>query len=356
MKIALITDTHFGARNDNPAYANYFFKFYDDVFFPYLKQHNINTLIHLGDIVDRRKFINFKTSHDFRLNFMKRLWEDKIDTHIIIGNHDTYYKNTNEVNAVDELLTTYDGVHEPFIYTKPKVVELGGTRILMLPWVCPENKDETIQALEQERADVIMGHLEIEGFEMHNGIKSTTGLSKSLFRRFEKVYTGHFHKKSDDGQIYYLGCPYEFMWNDYRCPKGFHIFDTEKREIERIVNPYTIHEKIFYNDETNDYKDFDYTQYEDKYIKLIVEKKKDYYLFDKFIDGFYKKTNIHDLKVIEDYTDLDASTVADDIAERSEDTPTLLDNYVNELETDLDKEKLKTLMRSLYVEAGDLEV
>ena len=146
------------------------------------------------------------------------------------------------------------------------------------------------------------------------------------------------------------------MWNDYRCPKGFHIFDTEKREIERIVNPYTIHEKIFYNDETNDYKDFDYTQYEDKYIKLIVEKKKDYYLFDKFIDGFYKKTNIHDLKVIEDYTDLDASTVADDIAERSEDTPTLLDNYVNELETDLDKEKLKTLMRSLYVEAGDLEV
>ena len=79
-------------------------------------------------------------------------------------------------------------------------------------------------------------------------------------------------------------------------------------------------------------------------------------MFDKFIDGFYKKTNIHDLKVIEDYTDLDASTVADDIAERSEDTPTLLDNYVNELETDLDKEKLKTLMRSLYVEAGDLEV
>jgi len=356
MKIALITDTHFGARNDNPAYANYFFKFYDNVFFPYLKEHNIKTCIHLGDIVDRRKFINFKTSHDFRNNFMKRLWEEKIDTHIIIGNHDTYYKNTNQVNAVDELLTTYDGINEPFIYSDPKVVEIGGMRMLFLPWVNSSNEEKTRMMLEQESADIVLGHLEIKGFEMHNNMKSITGLEKRLFRRFEKVLSGHFHKKSDDGQIYYLGCPYEFMWNDYNCQKGFHILDTETREIERIVNPYTIHEKIYYNDEENDYKDFDYSKYEDKYIKLIVEKKKDYYLFDKFVDGFYKQTKVHDIKIIEDYSDLDASTVADDIAERSEDTPTLLDNYVNELETDLNKDKLKTLMRTLYTEAGDMEI
>ena len=356
MKIALITDTHFGARNDNPAYANYFFKFYNNVFFPYLKEHNIKTCIHLGDIVDRRKFINFKTSHDFRHKFMRRLWEEKIDTHIIVGNHDTYYKNTNEVNAVDELLTTYDGINEPFIYSDPKVVEIGGMRMLFLPWVNSSNEEKTKMMLEQESADIVLGHLEIKGFEMHNNMKSVTGLEKRLFRRFEKVLSGHFHKKSDDGQIYYLGCPYEFMWNDYNCQKGFHILDTETRELERIVNPYTIHEKIYYNDEENDYKDFDYSKYEDKFIKLIVEKKKDYYLFDKFIDGFYKKTKVHDIKIIEDYSDLDASTVADDIAERSEDTPTLLDNYVNELETDLDKNKLKTLMRTLYTEAGDMEI
>jgi|TARA_B100000073_G_scaffold339858_1_gene338849 DNA repair exonuclease SbcCD nuclease subunit len=356
MKIALITDTHFGARNDNPAYANYFFKFYNNVFFPYLKEHNIKTCIHLGDIVDRRKFINFKTSHDFRHKFMRRLWEEKIDTHIIVGNHDTYYKNTNEVNAVDELLTTYDGINEPFIYSDPKVVEIGGMRMLFLPWVNSSNEEKTRTMLEQESADIVLGHLEIKGFEMHNNMKSVTGLDKKLFRRFEKVLSGHFHKKSDDGQIYYLGCPYEFMWNDYNCQKGFHILDTETRELERIVNPYTIHEKIYYNDEENDYKDFDYSKYEDKFIKLIVEKKKDYYLFDKFIDGFYKKTKVHDIKIIEDYSDLDASTVADDIAERSEDTPTLLDNYVNELETDLNKDKLKTLMRTLYTEAGDMEI
>jgi len=146
------------------------------------------------------------------------------------------------------------------------------------------------------------------------------------------------------------------MWNDYNCKKGFHILDTETRELERIVNPFTIHEKVYYNDELNDYKNFDYDKYKNKYIKLIVEKKKDYYLFDKFVDGFYKETKVHDVKIIEDYSDLDASTVADDIADKSEDTPTLLDNYIDELETDLEKSRLKKLMKSLYTEAGDLEI
>ena len=88
MKIALLNDTHFGARNDSLIFDDYFHKFYDDVFFPYLKEHNIQTLIHLGDIVDRRKFINYRIAHNFRHKFLQRLWAEKIDTHILIGNHD----------------------------------------------------------------------------------------------------------------------------------------------------------------------------------------------------------------------------------------------------------------------------
>ena len=211
--------------------------------------------------------------------------------------------------------------------------------------------------LEQESADIVLGHLEVKGFEMFNGAFADSGLDKKLFRRFEKVLSGHFHKKSDDGHIFYLGSQYEFVWNDYNCQKGFHILDTETRELEYIKNPFTIHEKIYYNDEENEYKLlYNYDKHRDKYLKVIVEKKKDYYLFDKWLDGFYKHTNVHDIKIIEDYSDLDASTVADDIAEKSEDTPTLLDNYIDELETDLEKSRLKKLMKSLYTEAGDLEI
>jgi DNA repair exonuclease SbcCD nuclease subunit len=348
MKIALITDTHLGARNDNPYYADYFYKFFDTIFFPYIKKHNINTIIHLGDIVDRRKFINFKTLQDFRKKFVDRIKD--MDVHIIVGNHDTYYKNTNEINAPRELINHFN------IYDNPIKINIGGMDMLILPWVNSTNEEKTVMMLEQETADIVLGHLAIKGFEMNNGYMSDVGLERHMFRRFEKVLTGHFHKKVDDGQIYYLGSPYEFMWSDYNCPKGFHILDTETREVKRIKNPLTIHHKINYNDELNDYSNYDYSQCKDKFVKLIVDKKKDYYLFDKFIDDMYKKTNVYDLKIIEDYSDLDASTVADDIVEKSEDTPTLLENYIDQIETELDKNKLKTLLKSLYTEAGDVEV
>ena len=351
MEIALIADTHLGARNDNPHYSKYFYKFYDEIFFPYLEANHIKNVIHLGDVLDRRKFVNFKTLSDFNNKFVKPLIDRGCNIDINVGNHDTYYKNTNEINAPSELLN-------PLLFNihkDPKVTTIDGMKMMFLPWVNSSNIEQTTMMLEQESADMVLGHLEIKGFEMHNGHISTNGLEKKLFRRFETVLSGHFHKKSDDGQIYYLGSPYEFNWADYNCPKGFHILDTETREIKHIRNPETIHEKIYYNDETNDYSNFDHSKYNDKFVKLIVEKKKDYFLFDKFLDGFYK-TTVNDIKVVEDFSDLDASTVADDIAERSEDTPTLLDNYIEQLETDLDKDKLKVLMKSLYTEAGDIEI
>ena len=208
MKIALLNDTHFGARNDSPAFLEYFMRFYNEIFFPYLKENNIKTLIHLGDVVDRRKFINFKTAHTFRENFMHRLYKESIDTHIILGNHDTYYKNTNAVNAINELCTTYDGIKEPWIYDKAVTKNFGGTDICLIPWICDDNYEHSINEIENSKAQIALGHLEIKGFEMHSGHMNMQGLEKSMLHRFEKVLSGHFHKKSDDGHIYYLGTQY----------------------------------------------------------------------------------------------------------------------------------------------------
>ena len=152
MKIALLNDTHFGARNDSPAFLNYFMRFYNEIFFPYLKENNITTLVHLGDVVDRRKFINFKTAHTFREDFMHRLYKEGIDTHIILGNHDTYYKNTNEVNAIKELCTTFDGIKEPWIYEKATTINFGGTDICLIPWICDDNYEHSIHEIENTNA------------------------------------------------------------------------------------------------------------------------------------------------------------------------------------------------------------
>ena len=248
MKIALITDTHWGARGDSLTFLNYFKKFYDNIFFPYLEEHNIKTCIHLGDVVDRRKFINFKILNDLRENFIDRLWKMGVDTHIIIGNHDTFHKNTNSLNSIEEIFTTYDGQTEPWIYSSPKEVDFDGLGIVMMPWINEDNYGDAMKMIQNTSCQILMGHLEVKGFEQHTGSWNQEGLEARIFEKFDMVMSGHFHHKSDDGTVYYLGNPYEITWSDYKDTRGFHIFDTETRELEHIQNPYRMFHKVFYDD------------------------------------------------------------------------------------------------------------
>ena len=352
MKIALLNDTHFGVRNDSEAFRNYQLDFFDNQFFPFMQENNIKNLIHLGDVVDRRKFINHQTASVFRKRFFDRLYEEQIDTHIIIGNHDTYFKNTNEVNAIENLYTTFDKRNEPFIYTNAQEVEFDGCKMLFVPWICDDNYEHSMNMLRTSTAEIVMGHLEIKGVEMQNGVINEHGNEKSDFKRFERVISGHFHKHSDDGQIFYCGAQYEMTWSDYKDPKAFHIFDTETREITRISNARTIHKKIIYDDKKHDYNNFDLEPYNDHYVKLIVLNKTNNEMFDSFLERCYNDITIHDLHIIEDYSDIKAS-VRDDVLEMGEDTVTFLNNYVDQLETDVNKQKLKEYLKSIYIEASD---
>ena len=354
MKIALITDSHFGARNDNVNFNDYFYKFYEGIFFPYLQQNNIKTVLHLGDCFDRRKYVSYRTAKDFRERFILPFNVLGIDLHMLVGNHDIYYKNTSEVNSLTELL---GGKHKNIhIYDEATEVDFGGLPILLMPWITQSNEIYAEGMIDETKADVCMGHLEINGFQMNkNVIISQGGREKEFFRKFDTVMSGHFHHKSDDGQIYYLGTPYEIYWNDWEDKKGFHIYDTETKELERIVNPYTIYEKIYYDDSKENYKEHDTTKYANKYVKLIVVNKKDLYQFDQFLDKLYA-ADAFDIKIVEDFSDLDASSVSDDIVENTEDTVTLLNKYIDDLSIDLSKDRLKNQMKSLYTEAQDLDL
>jgi len=349
MKIALINDTHWGARNDSPAFIDYFNKFYKEVFFPYLQENNIKTIIHLGDVVDRRKFINHNTAYNFKLNFWNKIEELNLNIHILLGNHDTYYKNTNEVNALQNLNIPKNTK----VYTKSETVTFDGLDILFLPWICDDIMEESLHAIESSTAQIVMGHLEIKGFEMHKGHVNEQGLDKSLFKRFEKVLSGHFHKKSDDGHVYYLGSPYEITWSDYKCPKGFHIFDTETRELIRVPNPLRIHKKLIYNDKQEDYSKKDLTQFENTFVKLFISNKTDVNMFDKLADRFHNEINVYELNIIEDLTSDITATVKEDILDQGEDTLTFLGNYIDQIDTTLDKTKLKKFAKELYVEASE---
>jgi len=330
-------------------YINYFNKFYDEVFFPYLQENNISTLIHLGDVVDRRKFINHNTAYNFKLKFWDKIEQLKLDTHILLGNHDTYYKNTNTVNALQNLNLPKNTK----IYTSHDTVSFDGLEILFLPWICDDLVESSLHTIDNSTAQIVMGHLEIKGFEMHKGHLNEQGLDKSLFKRFEKVISGHFHKKSDDGHIYYLGAPYEITWSDYKCPKGFHIFDTQTRELTRIPNPLRIHKKLVYNDKVEDYNKKNLKDFENTFVKLFISNKTDTDIFDKFVEKFHSEINVHELNIIEDLSSDITSSVREDILEQGEDTLTFLGNYIDQIETTLDKTKLKTFAKELYMEANE---
>ena len=352
MKIAIINDTHCGIRNSSEIFLNYQEKFYKDVFFPYLKEHGITQILHLGDYYDHRKFINFKAQNSNRKTFLDVLKKEGIHMDIIPGNHDVFYKNTNDLTSLKELLGYYTS--NVNIIMKPKVLDYDGLNVAVVPWINSENYTESINFIKKCNAPILGAHLELIGFDMMKGMPNTHGMSSEIFERFELVMSGHFHTKSNQGHIHYLGTQMEFTWSDCDDPKYFHILDTETREITPVRNPNTIFEKVFYNDEKIDYNSYDTSKLVNKFVKVVVVKKTDPFTFDRLIDRIQNE-DIHELKIAETFEEFTGENVGDESVS-VEDTTELLDSYVEAVETDLDKDRIKNLMRTLYVEAQSMEI
>ncbi len=352
MKVAVLNDTHCGIRNSSEIFLNNAADFYNDIFFPYCKEHDIQQIVHLGDYYDHRKFVNFKALNHNRKVFLDPMRKLGMRMDIIPGNHDTYYKNTNDLNSLKELLGYY--MNEVHIIMEPKVMEYGSLKMAMVPWINQENYESTMRFIEECKADWLGAHLDLAGFEMMRGIKNVHGMDHKLFKKFELVLTGHFHVGSKQDNIWYLGSQMEFFWSDANDPKYFHVIDTETREIERIKNPYTLFHKIVYNDEKMDYNTYDVSQLKKQFVKVVVVNKKDTFSFDRFIDRI-QSVDIHELKIAENFNEFIGENVEDEAIE-FDDTPTLVDSYIDGVETDLDKDKIKVRMRELMTEAQALEV
>ncbi len=355
VKAAIITDTHFGVRGDSKQFLDFFEKFYSNVFFPKLIEEGIDIVFHLGDIVDRRKFINYVTLRRFKEIFVKPLEENHIDLHVIVGNHDIPYRNTNEVNAMQELFG--DMIPNIKIYSEPTDVILDDCSITMMPWINNQNYVESMKFIEETQSQILFGHLELAGFSMYRGMKSHDGMDTKPFDKFDLVCSGHYHHKSNNGSIHYLGNPYELTWNDYNDTRGFHIFDTETRELTFIQNPYRMFNKVWYDDAESTLEDIrnqDFSEYTDTYVKVIVQSKSNPYWFDLMMDSLYQ-ANPANISVVEDHRNMDQLSEEEIISE-AEDTLQSLHNYVESMNTNINKNELHKLFSSLYTEAVNMDI
>lgn len=354
MKIALITDTHYGIRSDNIFLLEHQKIFFDDVFFPYLEKNKIDTIFHLGDLVDRRKYINYNTFDKLKNDFLCKL--NKYAVYIIAGNHDTYYKDRNDLNSLDLILSSYN-----FDLTTlaPKEITLNNKKILLLPWICKANEKESLEIIKNTDSTICFGHLQLQGFEMHKGSFAEDGLNKNLFEKFKIVCSGHFHHKSTFENINYLGCPYQMNWGDYGDTKGFHIFDTDTYELTFIPNKYSLFYKIEYDDKKlkDSSKIFkqDFSKLKKSFVKIIVKNKSNNFWFDSFIEQIEQQEPLS-VQIIEDMGNLAFDGEETDLLQ-AEDTITILSKYCDNIGVAENlKPKLNQLLQSLYNDANNLRI
>ena len=346
MKVAIITDQHFGCRKNSKLFHDYFLKFYNDIFFPTLEKEGITTVIDMGDTFDSRKGIDFSALTWAKDHYFDRLRDMGITVHTIVGNHTAYYKNTNDINAIDLLLREYDNIP---IYAETTPIEVGGLSILLVPWINSENKEKSVAMINKSQSPVCMGHLELNGFRATPGHMMEHGMEWDIFKKFKKTYSGHYHCRSNQDNIYYLGNPYEMFWNDVDDEnRGFHLFDTETLEHTPVNNPHRLHKIIYYNDQ--DHQLFDARELENKIVKVVVRRKSDQIKFEKFIDKLYS-VNVAELKIVENF----GFHQADDFeAFESEDTLSILNRYVQEAEIDLDKSRIQKHIQNTYQKACEM--
>jgi DNA repair exonuclease SbcCD nuclease subunit len=348
-KFALITDTHFGIKNDNSYFHQYQEQCFHEYFLPELKKRNIKEIIHCGDFFDRRKSINFNT-----LQVVRRLLEYLNDykIHIILGNHDVYYKNTNQINSPKLILNQYENIT---IYENP--TEVG--KFLFLPWITQDNYDISMKAIQETDREIVMGHLELNGYIMFKGAICDHGLDPNIFHKFKLVLSGHFHSPHKINNVCYLGCPWDLIQTDSSEEKGFYIFDDETLELEFIPIKKKIFKKLIYDDsKAKKIKDIlldekTFSELRDTFVKVYIKAQKKPIFFDRFTKQL-SEASCANITYVEDFGEI---TLPNGVIENLQSDSTLeilkksLDDYSALIRPE-QKEPLEKLITTLFLEAS----
>ena len=345
-KVAVLGDTHFSFRQESTPYIDYIRDFYTNVFIPYLIENDIKTVIQTGDFFDNRKTLSIRAWNFCKEVLLIPLRDANIELITYAGNHDVVFKNTNDLYSVKEFVSKEEFPNVTVIDT---LKEIGD--IAYVPWINQENFGEFTEWQDKASSEIVFGHFEFAGFDLMKGVENKHGLQASNFKDFPLVISGHFHTRSQKGNIVYVGTPYEMTWADFGDPKGFHILDTETKDLEFVKNTRVLYHKIYYDDLTVDYDDgFEYNRYSDAYVKVYVVNRTRDKMWDRFTSSLFKSGAI-DINLIEqeiEYAEIDVDDL--DV----EDTQSILLRAAQDVDS-VDTSQLQKLLTELHTEAINQE-
>jgi hypothetical protein len=223
---------------------------------------------------------------------------------------------------------------------------LEGLSFLLVPWVCKENLNAVQSVLASSTSTYCAGHFEFNGFELFRGQLAKTNYDHAEYKKFEKVFSGHYHHMSSKDNIIYTGTPYELTWQDCATTKGFFVIDSTS--IEMIVNPHTLYSSFA----LSEYATIPESIVRDKHVKVKVDIELTPKKRDALLEHIYSMKP-HTLKLIEQSIDVsDAKEVSyNDVTS----VPDVIKDYVENITVDqsLDKVVLSDVLIQLFVEAGN---
>lgn len=341
MKIAILGDTHLGANKSSDIVHDYFEKFYAD-FFSYCETNSIGAIIQTGDLFDYRREVHFNTLHRVKKYFLEKI---NVPFYALSGNHDCLFKNTNRINSLNLLIEEYA---TEIVDLKPKTVDIGGLKIDLFPWINNENLQDSLTLAANSNSSIAIGHFEFANFPLSPGNIADHGMDHKLFSRYSQVLSGHFHTQSVDGNVRYVGTPYELTWIDCNDPKGFWILDSETEQLEFVKNRHNLFVKVEYVEDMK----MDFSLVTDKYVKIVVVQRDSQKKFDDFISNIYFNKP-HDVKIIEQSVVKAVSEAVDTDVDMLS-TKSIIDGVIDSIDTQLDLHKLKNKMSSKYAEAMNI--
>lgn len=342
-KLAILGDTHFGAGGANVIQHDYMKKFFKD-FFQYVDDNNIKTILQLGDLFDVRKHINTWSLNYFREVFLKQVIQRDLKVIVLLGNHDIFYRESLQISSVEEVLCPYP---EWFtIIKEPTEMELEGLSFLLVPWVCKENLDTVQSVLAKSESKYCAGHFEFNGFELFRGQLAKTHYDHAEYKKFDRVFSGHYHHMSSKDNIIYTGTPYELTWQDCATTKGFFVIDANS--IEMIETQHTLYSAF----SLSEYQEIPNNIIQDKHVKLTIDIELTPKKRDAIVESIYSMKP-YSLKIIEQKIDVSETKEIsyNDIAS----VPDVIKDYVENITVDqsLDKTVLSDVLIQLFVEAGN---
>lgn len=262
-KIAIFSDLHLGVHQNSDFWHKISVE-WCTWFVADVKSRGIETVYFLGDFFHHRDFISVKTIHV--AHKILSMFEG-LNLKMIVGNHDCFFKDKSTINSVS-ILNGYDFID---VVDELKYVSYGGKTFALCPW--------GVKVKDVKDADVVFGHFEITSFFMNTYRVCDHGEDYTDFENFSLVFSGHFHKRqtkqiSEKSKVLYVGNPFQTDFNDIGNEKGYHIFDTQTKDVEFIENvntPKHLQTSLSTIIKLTDIKE-DFKVFTNNIVKLVVDK------------------------------------------------------------------------------------